>query len=625
VLGAHSDGVTVTTDTGVLVATVLAGCLALKHLAVLGNTVALALRNAVLAVERLALSGCPGKVVTADLDVVVGELAELVIVHTQELSLLRSTEVHTGDLVDDEREDGTDDEGVCGAGYDVGDLLVDGRRGTGDGTSGKTVVDAVEADDVVRAEDTVEEETNHSSDAVLSEDIEGIINADPEFDCGLLEIAFKVDRGFKRTLGSKVSNNTSGDSKNDGCPRSDETRGGSGSDKTRDGTGTPTDHRPLAGKTPIEKNPGHRGKHSSEVGVPASHGSAEVGTESRATVEAQPSEPQKNGTEGDERDVMRAEVEHHLLLAATEDHRVGESAATGNNLDGTSTSVIESTPLEEPAVDVPGPVGDGAVYDGGPQPDENHHGDQTTALSNATDDNGSSDGAELQLSAVSENSRAARCPTYLVERVQELRNQRRTLAGSTKYALKTEPIEVANEAAGSRTESKRVSPEIPLEGDDRSREHTRPNQGQGGLSASKTGVEEGQTGNHDHDHGRGHNDVGLVTRVVPLVQVLCDCLKSVTVRFTRRQIPRTSGMYAVRARHVRSNNISGYLPESPPVTESVPLNTAGAPVHAYDMLTVFLGVLSCGQERVEVPWVKVDGRAGPDEGRETQLNLEQCQ
>lgn len=81
----------------------------------------------------------------------------------------------------------------------------------------------------------------------------------------------------------------------------------------------------------------------------------------------------------------------------------------------------------------------------------------------------------------------------------------------------------------------------------------------------------------------------------------------------------------MRARHVRGNSICGYLHESPPVISFVPLNSAGGPIHEYDMLTVSLGVLSCGQERVDVPWVKVDGRAGPDEGRETQLNLEQCQ
>ena len=206
---------------------------------------------------------------------------------------------------------------------------------------------------------------------------------------------------MRRTLGSEVSNNTGSDTEDNASPRSKETGAGRGSDETRDGTGTPADHRPLAGKAPIEENPGHRGEHGSQVGVPASHDSAEVGTESRATVEAQPSKPQENGTEGDERDVVRAEVEHHLLLAATEDHRVGEGGATGNNLDGSSTSVIEASPLEEPAVCVPGPVCDGAVYDGGPEPNEDHHGNKTTALSNATDDDSSSNGAELHLFDVS--------------------------------------------------------------------------------------------------------------------------------------------------------------------------------------------------------------------------------
>jgi hypothetical protein len=98
---------------------------------------------------------------------------------------------------------------------------------------------------------------------------------------------------------------------------------------------------------------------------------------------------------------VRAEVEHHLLLATSENHRVGESGASGNDFDGTTASVVEPTPLEEPAVYVPGPVCDGAVYDRGPEPDEDHHGNQATALGNATDDNSSSDGAKLHLVNIS--------------------------------------------------------------------------------------------------------------------------------------------------------------------------------------------------------------------------------
>jgi hypothetical protein len=98
---------------------------------------------------------------------------------------------------------------------------------------------------------------------------------------------------------------------------------------------------------------------------------------------------------------VRAEVEHHLLLATSEDHRVGQSGTSGNDFDRATTGIVESTPLEEPSVYVPGPVCDGAVYDRGPEPNEDHHGNQATALGNATDDNSSSDGAELHLISIS--------------------------------------------------------------------------------------------------------------------------------------------------------------------------------------------------------------------------------
>ena len=62
-------------------------------------------------------------------------------------------------------------------------MLVDGFRAAGEGSAGQTVVDAVQADDVVCAEETVDEEAPHSGDAVLSEDIEGVIDTDPELDC----------------------------------------------------------------------------------------------------------------------------------------------------------------------------------------------------------------------------------------------------------------------------------------------------------------------------------------------------------------------------------------------------------------------------------------------------------
>lgn len=89
-------------------------------------------------------------------------------------------------------------------------------------------------------------------------------------------------------------------------------------------------------------------------------------------------------------------------------------------------------------------------------------------------------------------------------------------------ALETKLVEVADEAIGRRAKGKRVTPEIPLESDDGCGEHADPDKGERRLSASKTRVEERQARYHDHDHGRGHENVGLVTRVEPLVQVLGD-------------------------------------------------------------------------------------------------------
>lgn len=110
--------------------------------------------------------------------------------------------------------------------------------------------------------------------------------------------------------------------------------------------------------------------------------------------------------------------------------------------------------------------------------------------------------------------------TYLIERVQELRNKRTAWARSTKHALQAKLVEVANKSVRAGAKGKRVSPEVPLEGDDRRGEHTRPDEREGRFSARKTRVEESQTRNHDHDHGRSHENVGLITRTIPLVQVL---------------------------------------------------------------------------------------------------------
>ena len=86
-------------------------------------------------------------------------------------------------------EDGAHDERIGRHGDDVGELDVElavvvddpaadaGPRGRVDG-AGR---DAVEADDVVGAEDGVGEQPDHAADGMLGEDVHRVIDADPVF------------------------------------------------------------------------------------------------------------------------------------------------------------------------------------------------------------------------------------------------------------------------------------------------------------------------------------------------------------------------------------------------------------------------------------------------------------
>jgi hypothetical protein len=321
------------------------GALSVDHLRVLGDAVAVLRVDVGLGGLGLILRGSPCEVVTADLNVVVGELAELVVIHTQELSLLRGAQVKTRDLVDDESNDGGHDEGVGSAGDDVRNLDVQllpvvVEPATGDDAG----ADTVKANDVIGSEEGVEDETDDTSDTVLSEHIHAVVNADPELD-----------------LGGEVGHDTGDDTEDDSSPRRNETGGGGGSDKTGDTARAPPDHGPLLRESVIQDAPGGSTEHSSQAGVPASHDGTEVSTECGTTVESEPSEPQKDRAESDQRDVVRAEVEHHLLLTLSKDPRVSERRKTGSDFDGSAAGVVEDTVLETPSVDVPYPASNWAV------------------------------------------------------------------------------------------------------------------------------------------------------------------------------------------------------------------------------------------------------------------------
>ncbi|KAI6770237.1 hypothetical protein HG530_004866 [Fusarium avenaceum] len=265
------------------------------------------------------------------------------------------------------------------------------------------------------------------------------------------------------TKAGKVTSDTSDNTKDDAGPGVDKTRSRSSSDKTGDGTGAPANHGPFASQTEIKNAPSHSSKHGSEARVPASHDGTKVGTEGRTTVETEPAEPEEHSTKSNEGDVVRTEVHHHLLVTSAENPGVGKSGHTGANLDRNTTSVVENTVSETPAVGVPDPVGKRAVDESGPEKDEDHAGNNTTSLSNSTDCKSTSDSAEH----------------HLVERVEQSRDEGRSNRGSAPDLHETEVLKVADErVVGGCREGEGETPEVPLEDDDREGHHDDPEHGE---------------------------------------------------------------------------------------------------------------------------------------------------
>jgi hypothetical protein len=133
--------------------------------------------------SRLTTLGAPGKEVPANLDVIVGELAMLVVVHTKEFGLLGSTKLEARDEINDLGNDGGHDKGVSRGTNNGSDLPADDNVVAIHETTHDTSVNAIESDDGAASEESVENETDDATDTVLSEDIERVVNSDEELDC----------------------------------------------------------------------------------------------------------------------------------------------------------------------------------------------------------------------------------------------------------------------------------------------------------------------------------------------------------------------------------------------------------------------------------------------------------
>lgn len=74
-----------------------------------------------------------------------------------------------------------------------------------------------------------------------------------------------------------------------------------------------------------------------------------------------------------------------------------EGGGSGGDVDGRSTSEIETAKDEGPAIAVPCPAGDGVIHKGRPDEDEDHHWAEFSSLGDGTNGEHRGDGSEHEL------------------------------------------------------------------------------------------------------------------------------------------------------------------------------------------------------------------------------------
>jgi len=225
--------------------------------------------------------------------------------------------------------------------------------------------------------------SNHSTDTVRGKDVKSLVNTEEELE-----------------LGCEITSGSSDESDSDSGRSTDETSSGSDTDETSDSSGAESDNRPLSFKSVIPKHPGKTTDRGGKVGNDTSHTSSHVGTESGSTVESEPAEPKEDCAENDIGSVVGLVGESlgSVSPSLAEVECDGEGSGTGRDVDGRTTSEVESTESSSPTVETPGPGGDRAVDDSQPDKDEDHDGSDSCSFSETT--GGEDDGDESKHSLV---------------------------------------------------------------------------------------------------------------------------------------------------------------------------------------------------------------------------------
>lgn len=222
----------------------------------------------------------------------------------------------------------------------------------------------------LRSKETSEQVADQTTNGVDSEDIQSIIHAKQELQ-----------------LGGVVAGNGTDNTEDEGSPGSNETGARSDCDQTGNDTGAEPDSGPLALKTVVKQAPSNTTDRGSEVSHNGSHDSTQVSGQGRTGVEAEPSNPEEDGSNNNMSDIVGTVVKLVGAVATTlaEHQGVSQSSGTGSNVDRSTTSEVEATQLEDPTGRIPGPASDGIVDDGSPDEHEDDAGQHATTFSNSTD------------------------------------------------------------------------------------------------------------------------------------------------------------------------------------------------------------------------------------------------
>jgi len=105
------------------------------------------------------------------------------LVHSQPFAFRCAPQLQTRDNIDGFGDGGCHDKGIGASGKDIGHLDVHLFPVLVDPSTRDASVNSVECDDGFCGKETIENEPDNATDRVLGKEIEGVINAEEEFDC----------------------------------------------------------------------------------------------------------------------------------------------------------------------------------------------------------------------------------------------------------------------------------------------------------------------------------------------------------------------------------------------------------------------------------------------------------